>query len=230
MPPILKPASADALPRLMIQQRPEGYVLSDAARSGYHTIFLMVFTVIWNLVSCPIVLAFLFSGASHRFPLVLISGGVSLLFGGIGIVLIVFLIRRLLIAARFQAAELVFHHWPLRLGESIDVSFRRQSRGVQMTQVEAGLRCTEVASYKVGTDRSTVRELVWEQPLAAVPLAPGARAAEATWRIQIPSDAPPSFDTMDNSIEWKLDIKLRNAGFPDADSSFILVVLPEVLP
>ncbi|KAB8139977.1 hypothetical protein F8S13_25850 [Chloroflexia bacterium SDU3-3] len=223
------PSSASVLPQVMVQQRPEGYVLSDSIRRGCETTFITVFTVGWNLIACPISLAFFFSPPSQNPITLLLTRLLPIMFIGLGMLLVVYVARKLLIVSAFEAAELTLPSWPLRLGERTNVTFRQRSRWAAITTIEASLQCAEVVTYRVGTDTRTVREVVWEQALASSDLTNGQKQVEAQWSIQIPRDMQPSFATMRNNIEWNVVVKLHSPRFPDAESQFLLVVLPEVV-
>jgi hypothetical protein len=184
---------------------------------------------LWNVVSWPIAIGIFFvsrlNGSGPDYAALFIPG----IFCLIGLVLIGVLVRRFIIAAGFSPAELTIGKWPLRMGEAITVTFRRRSRGITVERVEAWLRCTEVAEYRVGTDTRTVREVVWEQALPQPPLLPDVSSVEASWPVAIPLAGPPSFSAYRNTVVWSLDVTLRNRNFPDATSSFVLLVRPEVV-
>lgn len=224
------PPSKSVLPPIQPQQRPEGLVLTEQVGSGCQFAFIGFFALAWNAIAWPVALTFWFSSrrGSGSFPDLILF--FVLLFPLIGLVLIGLAVRQLLIASAFGRAELVVSTWPLRMGQEAQVTFRRAMRGgQQVDQVEARLVCTEVATYSAGTDTRTVRERIWDEPLPQTPMLPGMASVEASWRVRIPETGPQSFSVYRNSVVWSVDVVLRAPNFPDASSSFTLVVLPEVL-
>lgn len=215
------------LPAIQPEQRPEGLVLKETG-GGCQTLFLVVFTVMWNVIAWPIAIGVFVasrSGAGPS-PVLLI---VPAIFCLVGLVLLAILVRQGVIASQFKPGELTVSAWPLRLGDDLNVVFRRGVRGnIEVRQVQAKLVCTEVVRYRVGTDTHTAREVVWEEQLPTPALTPGANGVECYWRIHLPDDGPPSFETNNNTVVWSVDVRLHNQLFPDAQSSFSLLVLPEV--
>jgi len=221
--------SASVLPQVLAQKRPEGYVLNDSTRRNIVNAFLIIFTIGWNAIWCSIGIIFFFVFRQQNSIVALFINGILLLFAIVGIILVIITIRSLMVTSAFKPAELTFPSWPLRLGERTNVTFRQQARNVQISKIEAKLRCTEEVSYHVGTDTRTVSEVIWEQALPSSDLPSGLNQAEAQWRIEIPRDMPPSFTSFHNHIEWSIYVKLHSPRFPDAESYFLLVVLPEMV-
>ncbi|NJO81289.1 MAG: hypothetical protein HC828_00085 [Blastochloris sp.] len=185
-------------------------------------LFLGFFALIWNLVSCVV------------FGTFWVTQGLGSIWWGfifvlVGLVLLFFFLRQLAIALRFGPGKLLISTWPLCLGSDAEVRFVRNIRGgATIERLEARLVCTEVATYQVGTDTRTVREIVWEETLPAAMLMPGLSMLDATWHVHIPPDAPPSLSVRRNQIVWSVEVKAYVVNFPDTTSSFTLVVRPEV--
>lgn len=227
----VRPAPS-VIPPSNAQHTPDGLLLSEKQNPSCLLIFLLVFTLLWNLITCPIALMFLLgSGAPDlRSPLTFLAL-IPMIFVIVGVVLLVITIRMGLVAMRFGAAELLIERLPLRLGDRVALRFRRRVRGNRMVSaVEGRLVCREWVRYRVGTDTRTMTHERWSQPLALPPVPPfGSGEIDLSWALDIPADQPPSFTASDNALEWLIEIKLVVERSPDPTATFLLPVLPEVL-
>ena len=242
-PTIAPVAAKSVLPRTQPMQVADGVVLRDAGPTGCTISFWLLFAVFWNGISWTAACAFLFSAITFigaglaipefgaaaiwgaLFPLLLVG-----LFCGIGIWLALKAWHEIRVKNQFSQADLHLTRWPLHLGESATVTFRRSTTGeINVTQIEGKLRCYESATYSVGTSSRTVTEEVYSALLPSYTITPGVKQHLAAWQIQVPQQAPPSFSTSSNSLVWSLDVTLHSQNFPNVTSAFVLTVLPEVV-
>lgn len=160
-------------------------------------------------------------GSTARFfivvPFVLIGGGIAgaLLVSGLRI-------------RRFEPGKLVASSWPLAIGDSASVTFRRGvKRGAvpAVNAIEATIVVREVAQYRQGTDTHTVTEEVASYPVESRLLStPDAVVAQL--EVVVPTNAPPSFEADNNRIEWWLEIAPVVVGEKFDASSFKIAVGP----
>jgi hypothetical protein len=215
---------APVLGRVTARPVAEGYLLVDHGDTRRAVALLAFFAVVWNGMSW----SFLVVVLAARAPWWVVA--FLLLFGAVGVLLLLALARTVRVALHFAPGELVLTRWPLRLGEEVEVAFRRRTRrAVRVERIDARLVCTESATYRSGTDTITVTEQVREEPLPSVAAVPGATPIEGVWRIRIPAHGPPTFAAHNNRVEWSLKLRLVARDGPSDDSSFRLLVRPEVV-
>lgn len=142
-------------------------------------------------------------------------------------------IRKLLVWMRFEAGELEVTPWPIQMGDTVHLRFRRRVNGKAAVRwIEGSLECLESAGYTEGTSRTTATHLVLNRKFEAVadPMPGPDGALEAEWNVEIPPEGPPSFFAANNRIDWKVVANLVVDGWPDDDSEFALTVIPERAP
>lgn len=144
-----------------------------------------------------------------------------------------------------RPGELILSKYPLKLGESCQIRYRRLLKtGITLPEtghLKARLLCSEVVTYRVGTDDTTVRKIMFEKSLAEQTLDRGTRSIEFEETLEIPSNSTPSFQAENNRILWEIEVKLDLPGLispeknplsafmsPDL-STFAFVVDPEVV-
>jgi D-lyxose ketol-isomerase len=119
---------------------------------------------------------------------------------------------------------------PLRVGESFDVSFQQRAKApVHVQQVTAKLICREFATYRRGTDTTTVNHDVYEQKamIAEEVAASSIQPIEGTASLTIPADGMHSFQASRNRIVWLLELKTVVDDWPDYTETFEVHVAPE---
>lgn len=155
-----------------------------------------------------------------------------LLLGG-GMISLIALVNRSLAVSRILPGQILLPRYPLKMGEEIPVTFRRQLRRNLRVQrsgsLHASLVCVERVRYRVGTDTRTETHTVWEQALPQSTVEAGSHQVEVHWQVKIPRQGPPSFEAPDNQIRWGLGVWLELPGLVKDDSNFALLVEPEVL-
>ena len=92
----------------------------------------------------------------------------------------------------------------------------------------ATVRATEVATSGFGTDKTTRRNVVFEQTVTledTVPLRRGGRVVRET-ELRIAPELPPSLELSDNKIRWAASTSLSVPRFPDLTTSTQFTVPP----
>ena len=194
-----------------------GYVLGlDQSKplnnytAGFFGLFFVVF---WNGITITVFTGFLTSGQLQTSPLLILF---FIPFFLIGLGFLIAFVRSVWIAARLAAPELRLETWPLRPGSSVPLHFSRQLRNGALgpgSSLNARLICAEVARYTVGTDTTTVSEVLWQQPLDA-PASSGSDAFRANWTVTLPGTLPESFLARHNRIEYQLEVTTQAPGIP----------------
>ncbi|NEO57480.1 MAG: MFS transporter [Okeania sp. SIO3B5] len=103
-----------------------------------------------------------------------------------------------------NSGELLLSEYPLKLGGSYKIHYRRPLRSGatlnQNTCLKAVLRCSEVATYYIGTDQETARQIILEKPLINQRILPDTQEIEFKKSIEIPNNSPPSLQKDHNCI------------------------------
>jgi len=130
-------------------------------------------------------------------------------------------------------AELILPKYPLRLGESCPVYYRRKLRNGTFAKegtVEARLVCDEWVQYTQGTDTVTKTHELHGKAFPDATIVSGEPGADYDAEITIPADRPSSFYGNSNKIRWRFIVRLKVPGIPQVcKSTFHLKVLPEVI-
>ena len=116
----------------------------------------------------------------------------------------------------------------LRPGDAVAFSLRCQPRAeVVFKKVTATLSGQEVATSGHGTNRTTRRHSLGEQPLTLWENRRVARAEAVLLEgsLTLPADASPSFAASDNAIRWDLKMVLDVESWPDWEDTIELMVL-----
>lgn len=162
------------------------------------------------------------------------DGGIySSIFSGVfavaGLLLVYGLVVQTLTVWHLEPGVLTVTSWPISLGQTIPVRFERAfKKAVDVTRVEATLRCREVARYQRGTDVHEAQETVYDKKLPEFSPPPGVPMVRHQWEVSIPQDGAPSFEAHRNEILWELVVNLSINGSPDDDSVFPLWVRPVI--
>lgn len=162
---------------------------------------------------------------------IIVGGGswFGLVFAGFGLLIILAMIRQARIVSRWRPGRLIFSEWPLEIGGSHQARYVRESRGGPigtLNRIEARLELAEVVRYTVGTDTETDKEVVMTVPLESAGGVHGDRI-EATLDVEIPGDGPPSLDLNNNRVEWWVILELDLSDAIDDDSRFKIQVATE---
>lgn len=148
-------------------------------------------------------------------------------FVAIGIGLIVFFIRQLLVATGIGPTLVEISDHPLYPGHRYRL-FVQQAGRMKMNRLEVLLVCEEEATYRHGTDARTETRQVYQQSLLEQ------RDFEVkhglSFEVQCDLDVPPeamhSFTSQHNEINWKIVVQGAVAGGSDYHRSFPVIVHP----
>ncbi len=148
-------------------------------------------------------------------------------FAAVGLAIIYFFVRELLVVTAVGPTQLEISDHPLRPGGSYRVYVSQGGR-LTINSLELSLVCDEVATYRQGTDTRTELARVYAQPLLArqqVELLPQA-AFEEQLDVAIPAQCMHSFKADHNEVRWRLLVRADVAGWPPFERSFPVVVVP----
>ena len=208
------------------QRIPEGFLLSVSTSDRKKGIAMLIFGLVWTAFSAFIL--FLVARDSDYvgvffLGLFLVAGCFCM---GIGLL-------DLWISLKLYPAELVFSKYPLRLGETCLIHYRRRLRHGMFNQpgeMAAELVCDEWVQYRQGTDTKTKTHVLYELQLPTRSIVTGEHQADYESEIAISADAPPAFSAEHNQIRWRFIVKLKVPGIPKrCHSEFYLQVAPEML-
>jgi len=220
-----------SLPNSSLPQRgPEGFVLTVSQTQRYAGLLIFVIGLIWTAFSAVMLIVFIGEpfGFFSLFPAVFIS-----LFVLVGVLMAGAGLLELWSNLKLHPAELILPKYPLRLGETCSIHYRRRLRRGTFSKpgrVEAQLVCDEWVEYTQGTDKVTKTHSLHEAELPTRTVVTGEQQADYESRIAISSKELPSFLAKHNQIRWRVIVKLTVPGIPQkCQSEFSLQVLPEVL-
>jgi hypothetical protein len=148
-------------------------------------------------------------------------------FAAVGLAMIYFFVREVLVVTAVGPTQLEISDHPLRPGASYRVYVSQGGR-LTINSLELSLVCDEVATYRQGTDTRTEQARVYSERLLhrqQVELLPQA-AFEEQLDIAIPSECMHSFKGGYNEIRWRLLVRGDIAGWPPFERSFPVVVVP----
>ncbi len=146
----------------------------------------------------------------------------------VGIGLIVYFIRQLLVTTGIGPTLLEISDHPLHPDEEYEL-FVSQSGRLTINSLEVLLMCREKASYRQGTDTRTETRDVYRQQVF---LREGFEVYrgmpfEVQCDVGVPAEAMHSFKSDHNEINWKLVVKGDVQGWPDYERSFPVIVYPK---
>jgi len=145
----------------------------------------------------------------------------------VGIALIVFFIRQLLLTTGIGPTLVEISDHPLHPGEQCRL-FVSQSGRLRMNSLAVLLVCQETATFRQGTDTRTEAREVYRQEVFrrdgfevrhGLPF-------EAQCELAVPAGAMHSFKADHNEVNWKLVVSGNVAGWPDYQRTFQLIIHP----
>ena len=119
----------------------------------------------------------------------------------------------------FLPAELIFSHYPLKVGENDRVTFRRRLKQNFWTNLfkvhhfpanshlRVSLICMERVTYTKGTDTVTDVATAHENVIFSKTLISGDSEVIAHFDLEIPAHLSPSFEGKHNQIRWILELE-----------------------
>ena len=206
------------------QRIPEGFLLSVGMSDRKKGIALSIFGLVWTAVVSFVL--FLVARDSDYVGVIFLGLFLVAGFFCIGIGLL-----DIWMSLKLYPADLILPRYPLRLGETCPIHYRRRlRRGTfhQPGEIAAKLVCDEWVKYTQGTDTKTKTHVLCELQLPTRSVVTGEQQADYESEIAISADAPPAFSAEHNQIRWRLVIKLKVPGIPQVcRSEFSLNVVPE---
>jgi len=146
----------------------------------------------------------------------------------IGIGLIVFVFRQLLVTTGIGPTLVEISDQPLYPGERYDLFFSQAGR-LRFRSLEVLLVCEEETTYRHGTDTRTETRRVYRQAVfrrEAFEIRRGL-PFKANCEIEVPTGAMHSLKSGHNEINWRILVKGSVAGWPNYEWSFPVIVYPE---
>ncbi|MGL5035315.1 MAG: hypothetical protein ACRC6M_16125, partial [Microcystaceae cyanobacterium] len=134
-------------------------------------------------------------------------------------------------------AELIFSHYPLKVGENDRLTFRRRLKNNSWTDlfkinkfpvnshVKINLVCVERASYTKGTDRVTDVAVVYEKTIYSDNLLCGDLEVIAHFDLEIPLSCGSSFEGKYNKIRWILAMEESYPGLLEQKHSYFTFIV-----
>jgi hypothetical protein len=128
-----------------------------------------------------------------------------------------------------QPGELIFSQYPLRLGSSERVTFRRKLKGNRKFpkngSVDIKLLCVERVNYTKGTDTITDIAVIEERELRSQAVISNVSELRCHFDLDLPDRLPPSFEAAKNQIRWIISVGQNMPGIAEnIESNFTLLV------
>jgi len=149
-------------------------------------------------------------------------------FALLGIAMIVYLARQIVITTGVGPTRLEISAHPLGPGERYDV-FLSQAGRLTLKSLELWLACDEKASFRQGTDTRTETRRVYQERCffrESFEVQQGL-PFESRCQIRVPDTAMHSFHANHNEVSWKLIVKGDVVGWPEYERVFQIVVTPK---
>lgn len=212
-------AALGALPVQKLELRPGQVLAAEVSLHAPQGSFVEIFVaLLWNGFVWP----FLFVAVGARS---ILGSLVSVLFCGVGLFILVATVRKILGRQRLPRVEVSAE--PAYLGDELRLHVD-QMGPARITRYVVGVRCEEIVKYTVGTNTRTERHEVWDTTLFDEP-GTHVRLGEH-WthdlRVQLPAEAPASFESANNQVLWTVRVHAEIAGWPDYDEGFAFRALP----
>ncbi|MEN6405552.1 MAG: hypothetical protein ABFC77_03680 [Thermoguttaceae bacterium] len=145
----------------------------------------------------------------------------------IGIGLIVFFFRKLLVAAGIGPTLMEISDHPLRPGQSYRL-FLSQSGRLAINALRVWLVCEESATYRQGTNTRTETQEAFRQPVFVRERfqIDSGQPFVAEFDLNVPAGAMHSFKAEHNEINWSVVVEGDMARWPNFRRSFSVVLYP----
>ncbi|MBN1909169.1 MAG: DUF3592 domain-containing protein, partial [Pirellulales bacterium] len=179
------------------------YRLPISTSAVWTVVIVLLVCLFWNGIVAtflvPIIRGHL-AGRPEWFPTLFL---IPFILVGLG--LIFFFFRQLLVATGVGPTLLEISDHPLRPGRTYQV-FLSQAGRLRLKRIRVLLVCEETARYREGTDTRTETQRVWEQELCAcrnIQIQHGL-PLEDQCEFCVPPGAMHSFESDNNGVAWKL--------------------------
>jgi len=201
------------------------YRLPVVAASGWKLFAAMVACLGWNgivaLFACVAISGFLEGRPDWVLTLCVIP------FAGVGVAIIVYAFRYLLLASAVGPTLVEVSEQPLYPGKRCE-AFVSQTGRMRVNSLDVLLVCDEDATFHQGTNTRRESLRVVEQAVyhrVEFDLRHGV-PFEARFPVEIPAGTMHSFKSDHNEIRWKILVKGEIAGRPSFVRSFPVIVCP----
>ncbi|MBE9140277.1 hypothetical protein IQ254_24270 [Nodosilinea sp. LEGE 07088] len=218
------------------QRIPEGFLFVDQQNVWSWTRGTVIF--LGYCLGCVILLPFLgvallgfLENPSLSLSQFLLLGFLSVFTVG-GIIGAVQAIYKTFVMTQLRPGEAILSTYPLMMGESCQVRFRRQLRNGKTPhpgKVTAKWHCYEWVQYSSGSSIETTTHTLWETDLPEWPILPMTEQIEYNARLTVRPEGPPSIYGADNQVRWELQITVDLPGIAKGRSHVQFTVVPEVL-
>jgi hypothetical protein len=192
---------------------------------GWRLLAILSACVFWNSIVAVFMVMAINDHLSGRPEWVLTV--FVLLFAAVGLAMIYFFVRELLVVTGVGPTQIEVSDHPLQPGRKYQIYVSQGGR-LTINALSLSLVCDEVATYRQGTDTRTEQSRVFEKTLLErqqVELLPQ-RAFEEELEVEIPAQCMHSFKADHNEVRWRLLVHGDIAGWPPFDRSFPVVVVP----
>jgi len=137
----------------------------------------------------------------------------------------------------FLPAELIFFHYPPKVGDNERITFRRRLKQNFWTnlfkirdfpansRLKISLICMERVTYTKGTDTVTDVATAYENVIFSKTLIAGDREVIGHFDLEIPAHLSPSFEGKNNQIRWILEIEENYPGLIDLKMTYLTFVV-----
>lgn len=191
----------------------------------------VAFTLLWNAIAWSFFIGSLIGALSGE-PVLFVFSAFSLIFVGVGVLLIYLCARNWLARIKITRPELTLSTESLPLGGEFayEVSFAPKA-AIDLEAFEVSLTCQEEAEYQQGTDTRTVKHVVFEDKhelMGAAQLLPGERI-ERKGTFRVPADGMHSFEASHNKVRWLVTVRVAIARWPDYADEVPVQVEPTLL-
>jgi hypothetical protein len=186
---------------------------------------LLFFAVVWNGITYVVGGVMLYSGDVPWFGLAFMG-----LFAAVGLLVMIAAVKKLMAEAKLHPPEVTVSAQPLHLGEEFSGQFNQVAKSqATINNVSIKLVCRESATYRRGTDTTTVTHDVFSEEFTLSDLqdADALTGLKGDFHFRIPEDAMHSFTGNRNTIQWILETHTDVAGWPDYTCSLLLQVAPQ---
>lgn len=201
------------------------YRLPVVESPGAHLLLIAILSLLWNGVVAVLVVL-----VANQIPPGAWTGWsmvVVLIFAGMGVAALYYLIRLLLLSTALGPTSVEVSDHPLIPGRRYRV-YVAQMGQQPVNRMQLNLVCDERVSYRQGTDTRTESRRVFQQEIFVrndVQVRPGL-PFEYECDLAIPSNVMHSFLAAHNGVEWKLMIRGEAKNWPPYERCFPIVIFP----
>jgi hypothetical protein len=201
------------------------YRLPPAQSPGWSLLAATSFCVLWNTVSCLLLVWTIGSIISGPFQWFL--SAVTILFLAVGGWSINYLLRQVWVHTGLGPTMLEIEEHPLVPGHTYSLVLS-QAGNFRMLWMELWLVCEEEATFNQGTDIRTETGRVYEELLFQQEdfLIEPSGSYVRNCTVHIPQEAMHSFQGEHHAIHWRLLVRGSAEGWPEFERAFPIIIHP----